>query len=93
MLFEDTGEHDYREFALDLARKNTVIEPIQAWTHSFVAMLSMDKQERITALARAIFLDTKSRCLLVADKSELRIAREIAKKGYPIPGTVVDSAI
>ncbi len=85
LLHLETGESSYREFALELARRNAVIEPIQAYTHSFVAMLSEDRDERILALARVLALDPGSRCLDLADKAELDEARELAKDGFPAP--------
>ncbi len=85
LLHLETGDSSYRNFALDLARRNAVIEPIQAYTHSFVAMLSDDRDERILALARVLTLDPGSRCLELADKTELVEARKLASDGYPIP--------
>lgn len=86
LLFNDTADERYQDFALDLARRNTVIEPIQAYTHSFVAMLSPSRAERITALARVLLLDPQSRCLDTAKDSELTAARKLAEGGYPMPG-------
>ncbi len=82
LLFKDTGDAKYRLFALDLARRNVVIEPIQSYSHSFVAMLSHDKQERISALARILVLDPQSRCVEGADEKELQQARVLSKNGY-----------
>jgi hypothetical protein len=86
LLYADTGERAYRDFALDLARRNAVIEPIQAYTHSFVAMLSPDRQERIVALARVLVLDPQSRSIGSANPKELDEARALAARGYPMPG-------
>lgn len=93
LLHVETGQSSYRNFALDLARRNAVIEPIQAYAHSFVAMLSEDRAERIVALARVLSLDPDSRCLELADKNELAEARELASKGYPVPTKMRASAI
>ena len=85
LLFESTGVAEYRDFALDLARKNAIIDPSQAWTHSFIAMLSDDAEERTIALARVLHLDRNSRCLAQARDDELSRASEIATNGYPLP--------
>ena len=85
MLYDDTGNDDYRRFALDMARKYAVIEPIQSYTHSLVAMLSDDRNERIIALARAIFLDPETSSISTANPTELEAARKLADKGYPMP--------
>lgn len=85
LLHAETGDSSYHDFALDLARRNTVIEPMQAYTHSFVAMMSEDRDERIVALARVLILDQHSRSIELADKAELSEARELAKNGYPTP--------
>ena len=70
---------------------DTRIEPIQSYAHSFVAMLSPDRDERITALARILVLDPKSRSVALADAAELAKAKEIAATGYPIPRSMVNS--
>tara|TARA_R110002049_G_scaffold65710_2_gene172263 strand:- start:10561 stop:14031 length:3471 start_codon:yes stop_codon:yes gene_type:complete len=85
LLYEDTKEPAYRDFALDLARRNAVIEPIQGYAHSFVAMLSGDRQERIISLARVLVLDPQSRSIEKADSRELEEARKLAARGYPMP--------
>lgn len=85
LLFEDTGNTLYRDFALDLARRNAVIEPMQAYAHSFVAMLSDDRRERITALARVLVLDPQSRSIEKSNVAELDEAKGLAARGYPLP--------
>ena len=85
LLYLDTKETQYKEFALDLAQQNAVIEPTQAYTHSFVAMLSDDPEERITALARVLVLDPGSRSISRSNAAELAKARKLADNGYPLP--------
>lgn len=89
LLYADTGHDGYRTFALELARRNAIIEPMQAYTHSFVAMLSDDRRERIDALARAIALDPETRSAKLADAGELSVARQ--KSGAAFPMTATDS--
>lgn len=93
LLHRETGDDRYRTFALDLARRNTVINPMMAYTHSFVAMLSSDREERVEALARVLILDPQSRSVVAADREELEEARALAEKGYPMPETTLEDEV
>jgi|GEM_PF-1545770 len=83
LLYLGTNDDRYRSFAHDLASRYAVIEPAEAYPHSFVAMLSNDRRERVVALARVLLLDPHSRSLDLADASELAEATNLAKAGFP----------
>jgi hypothetical protein len=58
-LFEATGEPRYRLRALDWARRYRRTQPFTAWAHALVARYG-DGDERIPALAAALYLDPRS---------------------------------
>jgi hypothetical protein len=87
LLYVHSGVEQYKQFALDLARRNRVIEPIQTYSASFVAMLSDDKSERVQALALLLSLDPGSRSVINADPEELREARNL-----PMTPVISDSS-
>ena len=59
-LYERTGEDIYREFALDLSRRHTVILPMYSWAYFVVAKFSQSVVERIDATASGLKLDPLS---------------------------------
>jgi hypothetical protein len=83
MLYEHTGHDGYRRFLLDLARRNTVIDPMQSWAHAFVAAHSEDPNERQLARARALHLDPHSNRALQASAAEIDAARRLLERGNP----------
>lgn len=59
-LYERTGEDAYREFALDLSRRHTVVLPMYSWAYFIVAKHSQSVVERINATASGLKLDPLS---------------------------------
>jgi hypothetical protein len=59
-LFERTGDVAYRDFALDLARRHTIIQPMYAWAYFVVAKYSDSEVERVEAAASGFHLDPLS---------------------------------
>lgn len=59
-LYARTGEDAYREFALELARRHTVVLPMYAWAYFVVAEYSGDEEERVEAAASGFALDSNS---------------------------------
>ena len=59
-LYEHTGEELYREFALELSRRHTVVLPMYAWAYYVVAKYSPAMDERIGAAASGLKLDPLS---------------------------------
>ena len=51
----------------------------QAYNHSFIAMLSDDRDERISSLIMLVHLDPESRAITLANAEELREARKQAE--------------
>ena len=56
-----------------------------AYNHAFIAMMSNDREERVTALARVLTLDPQSRSISKANEDELAAAIKLAEEGYPMP--------
>lgn len=81
-LYEYSGEDVYREFALELSRRHTVVLPMYAWAYYIVAKYSPSAVERGNAAASGIRLDplshrgeslpdeVRARALELLDKSE-----------------------
>jgi hypothetical protein len=61
MLFEATGDARYRQDALRLARTLRQAEPTRAYGQALVAYLGDQENERVEALAAALYLDPQSR--------------------------------
>jgi tetratricopeptide (TPR) repeat protein len=84
LLYEHTHERRYRDFMVDLARRNSLIDPAFSWPYAFVGKYSDDAGERALALARALYLDPLSRRALASDPKELRDARRLIDAGNPL---------
>ncbi len=61
MLFESTHDPRYRDAALRLAHTLRRAEPTRAYAHALVAYLGEREDERVEALATALYLDPQSR--------------------------------
>ncbi len=59
-LYRQTGEERYRDFALDLSRRHTVVLPQYAWAYYVVAEYSDSSAERVDAAASGLKLDPLS---------------------------------
>ncbi len=79
LLFLHTGQQIYRDFTLNMAQRNDIIEPIQSYSASFIAMLSDEPSERISALAKVLRLDAGSRSIKYANATELEKARKLVR--------------
>ncbi len=69
-LYEATGKTQYRDLALDWARKNQETQPWHAWAFAMEAKLSADSVERRRAIGMANYLDPKSERLKSVRKTE-----------------------
>lgn len=85
ILFEESGDEQYRYFTVGFARTSAVYQPYMAYNHAFIAMMSNDREERVTALARVLTLDPQSRSISKANEDELAAAIKLAEEGYPMP--------
>ena len=74
---------EYRNFVMDLARRNTVIDPMSSWPYAFLAKYSDDIRERKSALARALYLDPQSKHALSAKPEEIGAARKLLSTDNP----------
>lgn len=59
-LYRRTGYEGYKEFALDRARRHTIIQPMYAWAYFVVATHSADDAERKRAARKGFELDRDS---------------------------------
>jgi len=60
LLYRETGHDQFREFALELARRHKVVLPMYAWAYFVVATYSESIEERIEAAASGLYLDPLS---------------------------------
>jgi len=76
-LYERTGEDVYREFALDLSRRHTVVLPMYSWAYFIVAKHSQSVVERINATASGLKLDPLSHRATQLPKDLIDKARKV----------------
>lgn len=69
-LYEATGKSQYKEMALDWAKKHQKIQPWFAWAYAMEAALSNNKSDRAHAIAMAAYLDPQSEMLSRIQKQE-----------------------
>jgi hypothetical protein len=84
LLYAETHDDDYRQDALRLARMLRKMEPAFAYSHALVALLSDDRNERVEALATALYLDPRSQWAAKAPP-ELHAAALARLKQDPSP--------
>ena len=84
ILYDHGHERRYKDFLLDLARRNSQIDPAFSWPYAFVAKYSDDASERTLARARALYLDPRSKRALAAVPKELADARRIISARNPL---------
>ncbi|NOX70797.1 MAG: hypothetical protein GXP15_16550 [Gammaproteobacteria bacterium] len=82
-LFERTGEEVYREFALDIGRRHTVVLPMYSWAYFIVAKYSQSEFERVNATASGLHLDPLSHRATKLERKLLDDATELLKKNGP----------
>lgn len=83
-LYARTGIDRYREFALELSRRHTIVLPMYSWAYFVVAKHSKSKAERISATASGLKLDPLSYrgTLLPQDLIE-QARQQLAEHGAP----------
>ena len=84
LLYEKTSQMRYRDFIVDMARRNSLIDPAFSWPHAFAAKYSPDEAERRLELARALYLDPSSRRAQSAAPKDREAARRILAAGNPL---------
>ncbi len=83
-LYRQTGEDRYRDFALDLSRRHTVVLPQYAWAYYVVAEYSDSSAERVDAAASGLKLDPLSHRGSKLSPELLDKAREVLEtRGAP----------
>ena len=93
-LYERTGEDAYREFALDLSRRHTVVLPMYSWAYFVVAKYSQSLVERINATASGLKLDPLSHRATQLPQDLIDEARNVLDtSGAPYLNRTSESAI
>jgi len=86
LLYTRTGGERYQDFALDLARRHTVILPMYSWAYFVVARYSESGVERVSAAASGLKLDPLSYRASQLPESVVERARSFLEKyGAPYP--------
>ena len=83
ILFSETGDERFRDFLVDLARRNAIIEPSNAWAHAFLAKHTQSGSERLRAATRALALDPQSHRANQLNPQIVEKAAKAAKAGFP----------
>jgi len=76
ILFESTGKEIYKSFVLEHARNYSVVDPFASYNYSYIARLSDESEERISALAFLQRLDPNSQAMDSANEDELNEAKK-----------------
>jgi len=63
LLHQTTGESQYRDIAIDWAKKNQKFQPWHAWAYAMEAILATNHADRMRAIAIANYLDPNSEML------------------------------
>lgn len=84
LLYGHTGHDVYRDFALEISRRHTLVLPMYAWAHFVVAKYSESAVERANAAASGLKLDPLSRRAKELPNELIDQAREILEtRGAP----------
>jgi len=75
-LYEDSGNKEYRNLALLWAKKHQIIQPMFAWAYGVEAKYTTDSEDRIRALAFALYLDGQSQHISGFSKKEKAAANK-----------------
>jgi hypothetical protein len=59
-LYAESRDKRYLDFALDWARRNQGMMPVNAWAYALEARHSTDEQQRLRATGIALYLDPES---------------------------------
>ena len=71
----------YRDFALDLSRRHTVILPMYSWAYFVLATHSESKFERVSATASGLHLDRLSHRATQLPPELVQEAKEMLEEG------------
>ena len=82
-LYEESGDASYREYALDLARRHTIVLPMYSWAYFVVAQYSESEAERLAALASGLALDPGSHRAAQLPKSMIEQATKFLAENDP----------
>lgn len=79
VLYQHSNDDRYKDLGIQLATSYTVVDPIASYNHTFIAIHSDNRGQRVEALASLLLMDPQSRALTNSVESELKDARIIAK--------------
>ncbi len=79
-LYERTGEIKYRDLALELSRRHTIVLPMYAWAYFVVAKYGESDSERISAIASGLALDPLSHRGSLLPKDLLEEGKKMLEK-------------
>jgi outer membrane lipoprotein-sorting protein len=82
-LYEDTGQKEYINMALEWAKVYQKMFPLYAWAYAFEAKWTDSESDRLRALALALYLDKNSERISKFSDSEKARALEWLKKNNP----------
>ncbi len=91
MVFELTGNPQFKALALQVAQFNQRIQPWEAWSYAVEALLTDSASTRKTALIKAVYLDRNSERLKRVPNKELEEAAKLAQKMPPFRITPVNA--
>lgn len=80
LLFEATKDPQYQAFTLEYANRFAIVDPIVAYNHSFIAMVSDKAEDRISALSTLKKMDRHSRALKIASADEIEAEVKVKPK-------------
>lgn len=83
LLYGDTGNSGYRDFAIERARAFQVIQPMWAWTYAVLGRY-LETQKGLQYLATAIHLDENSAWVATVPEERRSAAREWLKRNGPM---------
>ncbi len=93
LLFDHTQNPAYRNYALDMARRHTVILPMYSWAYFVVAKYSESEAEQIESIASGLKLDPLSYRATQLPKSQVDKARlHLQENGAPYLRRVKENA-
>ncbi|MCH9696463.1 MAG: hypothetical protein K0U72_18245 [Gammaproteobacteria bacterium] len=83
-LFDRTGVQAYRDYALDMARRHTIVLPMYAWAYFIVAKYSESEAEQLDATASGLKLDPLShRATQLPESLIVKARRHLEEHGAP----------
>lgn len=82
-LYADSKRAEYREMAIEGARRHQRIRPLDGWAYAVEAKYSDDPAARLRALGLALYLDRRSERISGISEEEKGKAREWLEKNNP----------